>query len=236
MALIAIGPWKRDSTYRVHPLRLMDSTYRVPLLDSKLVRLRYAWYYRIKSPGPSSALAALGTPQPAFWTLNAVEPRLMYPNYYLEHSYPHLSNLIGHLRGPKSSRNPKRRDTTYKITARGGILHVVSSCYVPNQLGNATSDPMAFKIPQIPSSVLAALGLYSRSFGILNAVEPSVVLSNYYVVHSLLMAIQSTFHLEAEEPRKSMKSMGGLHWSSSSKNRPNRPSSFSLRAILPYAK
>ena len=34
-------------TYRVHPLGLMDSTYRVPLLDSKLLRLRYAWYYRI---------------------------------------------------------------------------------------------------------------------------------------------------------------------------------------------
>ena len=50
MALIPIGPWKRDSTYRVHPLGLKDSTYRVPLLDSKLVRLRYAWYYRIKSP------------------------------------------------------------------------------------------------------------------------------------------------------------------------------------------
>ena len=33
MALIPIGPWKRDSTYRVHPLGLMDSTYRVPLLD-----------------------------------------------------------------------------------------------------------------------------------------------------------------------------------------------------------
>ena len=62
----------------------MDSTYRVPLLDSKLVRLRFAWYYRIKSPsGPSSALAVLGTPQPSFWTLNAVEPRLTYPNLYL---------------------------------------------------------------------------------------------------------------------------------------------------------
>ena len=59
------------------------TTYRVPLLDSKLVRLRYAWYYRIKSPsGPSSALAALGTPQPSFGTLNAVEPRLTYPNLY----------------------------------------------------------------------------------------------------------------------------------------------------------
>ena len=85
MALIPIGPWKRDSTYRVHPLGLKDSTYRVPLLDSKLVRLRYAWYYRIKSPsGPSSALAALGTPQPSFRTLNAVEPRLTYPNLYIE--------------------------------------------------------------------------------------------------------------------------------------------------------
>ena len=62
----------------------MDSTYRVPLLDYKLVRLRYAWYYRIKTPsGPSSALAAFGTPQPSFWILNAVEPRLTYPNLYL---------------------------------------------------------------------------------------------------------------------------------------------------------
>ena len=41
------------------------------------------------------------------------------------------------------------------------------------QLGNATSDPMALKIPQIPSSVLAALGLYSQSFQIINAVEHS---------------------------------------------------------------
>ena len=74
-----------DSTYRVHPLGLMDSTYRVPLLDSKLVRLRYAWYYRIKSPsGHSSALAVLGTPQQSFWTLNAVEPCLTYPNLYLD--------------------------------------------------------------------------------------------------------------------------------------------------------
>ena len=84
MALIPIGPWLRDSTYRVHPLGLMDSTYRVPLLDSKLVRLRYTWYYRIKSPSRhSSALAALGTPQPSFRTLNAVQPRLTYPNYYI---------------------------------------------------------------------------------------------------------------------------------------------------------
>ena len=28
----------------------MDSTYTVPLLDSKLLRLRYSWYYRIKVP------------------------------------------------------------------------------------------------------------------------------------------------------------------------------------------
>ena len=95
-----------DSTYRVHPLGLKDTTYRVPLLDSKLVRLRYVWYYRIKSPsGPSSVLTALGTPQPSFWTLNAVEPRLTYPNLYLEHTFRLLSNLIGHLQGPKSRRN-----------------------------------------------------------------------------------------------------------------------------------
>ena len=66
MALIPIGQWKRDSTYRVHPLGLMDSTYRVPLLDSKLVRLRYAWYYHMA----------------VLLTLNAVEPRLTYPNLY----------------------------------------------------------------------------------------------------------------------------------------------------------
>ena len=42
------------------------------------------------------------------------------------------------------------------------------------------SDPTAFKIPQVPSSALAALGLYSWSC-ILNAVESSIALSNYYV-------------------------------------------------------
>ena len=76
----------------------------------------------------------------------------------------------------------ERRDTTYRIPAlRGGILHVVSRCYVLNQLGNATSDPTAFKIPQVPSSVLAVLRLYSRSFRILNAVKSSIALSNYYI-------------------------------------------------------
>ena len=43
------------------------------------------------------------------------------------------------------------------------------------------SDPMAFKIPQVRSSVLAALRLYSQSFRILNAVESSVALSNNYM-------------------------------------------------------
>ena len=95
MALIPIGPWLRDSTYRVHPLRLMGSTYRVPLLDSKLVRLHYAWYYRIKRPsGPSSTLAALGTPQPSFWTLNAVEPRLTYPNLYIARKFCVLPQYV----------------------------------------------------------------------------------------------------------------------------------------------
>ena len=101
------GPYSHrivETGYRVHPLRLMDSTYRVPLLDSKLVRLQYAWYYRIKSPsGPSSVLAALGTPQPSFWTtLNAVEPRLTYPNYYVEclfNSYRWSRVLFQHFLG-----------------------------------------------------------------------------------------------------------------------------------------
>ena len=84
MALIPVGPYGNGTLHNSPSSEGMDSTYRVPLLDSKLVRLRYAWYYRIKSPsGPSSALAALGTPQPFFWTLNAVEPRLTYPNLYI---------------------------------------------------------------------------------------------------------------------------------------------------------
>ena len=59
--------------------------------------------------------------------------------------------------------------------------------------------------------------------------------TNIPVVHTLLMAIQSTFDLEPEKPRKRYKN-GRLQRSSSSKNRPNRPSSSSVRAILPYAK
>ena len=46
------------------------------------------------------------------------------------------------------------------------------------------------KIPQVPSSVLTALGLYSQSFRILNAVESSVALSNYY--------IETTFQLSRD--------------------------------------
>ena len=57
--------------------------------------------------------------------------------------------------------------------------------------------------------------------------------TNIPVVHTLLMAIQLTFDLEPEEPRKRYE-----------KNRrvkaiifvPNRPSSSSIRAILLYAK
>ena len=60
--------------------------------------------------------------------------------------------------------------------------------------------------------------------------------TNIPVVHTLLMAIQSTFDLEPEELGKGMRRTGGLQRSSSSKNRPNRPSSSSIRAILPYAK
>ena len=64
----------------------MDSTYRVPLLDYKLLRLYYMWYYRILSPsGPSSALGALGIPHPpSIWILNAVQPRTAYPHLYFE--------------------------------------------------------------------------------------------------------------------------------------------------------
>ena len=57
--------------------------------------------------------------------------------------------------------------------------------------------------------------------------------TNIPVVHTLLMAIQSTRDLEPQEPRKRYEKNGR---SSLSKNRPNRPSSSSVRAILPYAK
>ena len=45
------------------------------------------------------------------------------------------------------------------------------------------SDPTAFKIPQVPSSILTVLRLHRQSFGILNAVEFSVALSNYYIIY-----------------------------------------------------
>ena len=55
-----------------------DSTYKVPLLDSKLLRLRYAWYYRIQD-----LVAALGMPQPVLLdfkcgTLQVVLPTLKF--------------------------------------------------------------------------------------------------------------------------------------------------------------
>ena len=55
--------------------------------------------------------------------------------------------------------------------------------------------------------------------------------TNIPVVHTLLMAIQSTFDLEPEEPRKRYEKNGRVRV-----NHPNRPSSSSVRAILPYAK
>ena len=54
MALIPIGPWQQDSTYRVHPLGLMDSTYRVPLLDSN--------YLGYVTRGGTTAFKGAGTP------------------------------------------------------------------------------------------------------------------------------------------------------------------------------
>ena len=72
----------------------------------------------------------------------------------------------------------------------------MSRCYVLNQIGNATSDPTALKIPQVPDNVLAALGHYSHSFRILNAVESSVELSNYYIVilHTLNILLFQFVH------------------------------------------
>ena len=50
-------------------------TCRVPLLDSKLVRLRYTVLPHLKSSGPSSSLTALRMLKPVLWTLNPVEPQ-----------------------------------------------------------------------------------------------------------------------------------------------------------------
>ena len=93
-------------------------------------------------------------------------------NWILEHSYWLLTNLLVIYKDLNHA-GTESRDTTYRIPAlRGRILHVVSRCYVLT----------ATKIPQVPSSVLTVLGLYSQSFGILNAVESS---SNYYIVDIL---------------------------------------------------
>ena len=60
--------------------------------------------------------------------------------------------------------------------------------------------------------------------------------TNIPVVHTLLLAIQPTSDLEPGSLGKGMRRTGWLQRSSSSKNRPNRPSSSSVRAIHPYAK
>ena len=75
MAFIPIGSRQRDSTYRV------------PLLDSKLVRLRYAGTTAFKVLQELVAML-----QPSFYTLNAVEPHAMYPNLYVELFY-YLRNI-----------------------------------------------------------------------------------------------------------------------------------------------
>ena len=46
--------------------------------------------------------------------------------------------------------------------------------------------------------------------------------TNIPVVHTLLMAVQSSFGLELEEPRKRYEKNGRV---TATKNRPNRPSS-----------
>ena len=61
--------------------------------------------------------------------------------------------------------------------------------------------------------------------------------TNIPVVHTLLMAIQSTSDLEPEEPRKRYEKNGrDTAIILSDHPHPNRPSSSSVRAILPYAK
>ena len=60
--------------------------------------------------------------------------------------------------------------------------------------------------------------------------------TNIPVVHTLLMAIQSTFDLEPEEPRKRYEKNGKVTAIIFIQTRPNQPSGSSARAILPYAK
>ena len=54
--------------------------------------------------------------------------------------------------------------------------------------------------------------------------------TNIPVVHTLLTAIQSTFDLEPEQPQKKVREQREGY---SDHPRPNRPSSSSIRAILP---
>ena len=60
--------------------------------------------------------------------------------------------------------------------------------------------------------------------------------TNIPVVHTLLMAIQSSFDLVREEPRKRYEKNGRVTAIILAQNRPNRPSSSSVRAILLHAK
>ena len=86
MALIPIGPWKRDSTYyRGHPLGLMDSTYRIPLLDFLGYVTHGTTAFKVLQDLVVPSLRS-GCHSQSFWTLNAVEPRATYPNLYLEYN------------------------------------------------------------------------------------------------------------------------------------------------------
>ena len=60
--------------------------------------------------------------------------------------------------------------------------------------------------------------------------------TNIPVVHTLLMAIQSTSDLEPEEPRKMYEKNGRVTAIILVQNRPDWSSCSSVRAILPYAK
>ena len=57
----------------------MDSTYRVPLLDSKVLRLCYAW--------PSRALTALRMLQRFLLDFKCGRTPVTYPNFITEESY-----------------------------------------------------------------------------------------------------------------------------------------------------
>ena len=129
------------------------------------------------------------------------------------------------LRTPYSIRN-------FRETTLGQLFHISLSRHT------ATYNPKELKLSskwhrwRVLSSALPVVSMTVDEVGaparLSDGPSPS---TNIPVVHTLLMAIQSPRSLF-----KGMRRIGRLQRSFSSKDRPNWPSSSSVRAILPYAK